>query len=110
LKVVGFRVYHQNSYQILANHFLSDNIGTLAAYILDVSLFCSEIRGKFDSTLVAHSCIILAHSTFKTEGPLIVTTDLAKLKNCVSMVRELWMEFTSPGSFLSRFMAMQKKY
>ena len=90
----------------MANHFISDNIGTLATYILDLSLFCFEIRGKFDSTFVAHACIILAHSTFKTEGPLIVTADLSKLKQCVSMLRELWMEFTSPGSFLSRFMAM----
>ena len=110
LKVVGFRVYHQNSHQILGHYMISASVETLASYILDLSLFCSEIRGKFGSTMVAHACIILAQSTFKTEGPLIVTTDLAELKKCVGMLRELWMEFTSPGSFLSRFAAMQKKY
>jgi len=79
-------------------------------YILDLSLFCSDIRGRFNSTVVANACVILAHYTFKTQAALIYTTNLAELKQCVGMLRQLWMEFSSPGSFLSHFAAVRKKY
>lgn len=40
----------------------------------------------------------------------MVVSDRGKFEKCCNEVRSLWMEFLTPGSFMSRFLAIPNKY
>lgn len=80
----------------------------------DLSLLFIELRINFDVVDIADACIIIARVAL---GLPVVLEELGiklnlrpRLEECCRLLRSVWMEFTTPSHYTSRFMAIPTKH
>jgi hypothetical protein len=106
LNTVDFRIIEPTV--ITELRILADS--KVAEYLADLTLMQIDIRVNYLPLTVAQACLLVADVALGRPSRLLTVLNRKQFEKCCNDVRSMWMEFESPGSHVSRFMAIASKY
>lgn len=106
LNTVDFRIIEPTVITELRH--LADS--KVAEYLADLTLMQIDIRVNYPPLMVAQACLLVAEVALGRPPRRLAVLHGRHFEKCCNDVRSMWMEFDSPGSHVSRFMAITSKY